>query len=187
MAASVLTAEITEPYAQALISIAQEHDLVDNIAQDVQGLLDLLETSVDLKEFLANPVLQAEAKKAALQQIVGEQVHTYTLNFLKLLADRGRISFLDKICHQYQTILRQLRNIALAEITSTVDLTDAQQQALKDKVKSVTGAQDVELILTLDPELIGGVVVKIGSQVIDLSLRGQLRRISLRLLSSSEA
>ncbi|MFM6199922.1 MAG: ATP synthase F1 subunit delta, partial [Dolichospermum sp.] len=72
----------------------------------------------------------------------------------------------------------------LAEITSAVPLTESQQQAITEKVITLTKAAKVELATKIDSDLIGGVIIKVGSQVIDASLRGQLRRLSLRLSSN---
>jgi F-type H+-transporting ATPase subunit delta len=87
----------------------------------------------------------------------------------------------EPIFQQYLVLLRQLKQIALAEVISAVRLTEAQQQAVKDRVIALTNAREVELDTKIDRELIGGVIIRVGSQVIDASLRGQLRRISLRL------
>jgi F-type H+-transporting ATPase subunit delta len=109
------------------------------------------------------------------------KIHTYFLSFLLLLVDKQRIDLTAGICDRYRALLRDLNKAVLAEVTSTVDLNDAQRQSIVEQVKGMTGAQSVELKTTLDPELIGGVVIKVGSQVIDASLRGQLRRIGLAL------
>jgi F-type H+-transporting ATPase subunit delta len=85
---------------------------------------------------------------------------------------------------QYLALLRQLNQTVLAEITSAVPLTETQQQAITEKVIALTNARQVEIETKIDSELIGGVIIKVGSQVIDASLRGQLRRISLRLSSN---
>jgi F-type H+-transporting ATPase subunit delta len=78
-----------------------------------------------------------------------------------------------------------LKQTVLAEVTSAVELSESQQQSVREKVTAMTGAQQVELDTKIDPELIGGVIITVGSQVIDASLRGQLRRIGLRLSSST--
>ena len=181
MKGSLVSAEVLEPYAEALMSIAQSNDQVDKIGEDVNTLLSLLESSPELKEFLANPIVQAAAKKAVLQQLVGEQLHPYMMNILKLLVDRRRILFLEGICQQFQTLLRRLKQTELAEITSAVELTEAQRESVKEKVKAISGAHEVELKTKIDPDLIGGVIIKVGSQVLDGSLRGQLRRIGMSL------
>lgn len=182
---SIVVGQVIEPYAQALMSVAQSNNVVDRVGEDVNTLLDLLKSSEDLRNFLANPLTKAEAKKAVLQQIVGEQLHPYTRNFLMLLVDRGRILFIEGICKQYQALLRKLNQTVLAEVISAVELNDGQKQSVRDKVMAMTNARQVELETKIDPELIGGVIIKVGSQVVDASLRGQLRRISLRLSSAT--
>ena len=109
----------------------------------------------------------------------------YSLNFIMLLVDKRRIIFLEEICQQYLTLLRKLTNTVLAEVTSARELNDRQLQAVSDKIKELTGVQGVEVKTKIDPDLIGGVTIKVGSQVFDASLRGQLRRISLSLGSAA--
>lgn len=184
MKGSLVAAEVYEPYAQALMSLAQSSDLVDQFGQDVSQLLDLMSESQEFKQFLINPLMKPEAKKAVIQQVVGEQVHPYILNFLMLLVDRRRISFVEGICKQYQTLLRQLKRILLAEVTSATELTEEQQSSVRQKVVDMSGGQQVELESRIDPSIIGGVVIKVGSQVFDASIQGQLRRIALALSSN---
>lgn len=181
MASSMLTAGVSEPYAQALMSLAQSNNVADQIGDDALLLLDALKNSEDLRGVLANPLIKIEPKKEVLRAIIGDRVHPFTRNFLMLLIDRRRILFLEGIFKQYLVLLRQLKQTVLAEVISTVPLTEAQQQIIRTRVTTMTSAHQVELETKLDPELIGGVIIKVGSQVIDASLRGQLRRISLRL------
>jgi F-type H+-transporting ATPase subunit delta len=166
------------------MSLAQTHNLTEEIGDNMRALLNLLKDSSQLQDLLANPFIKADAKKAIVDQIVGDQVHPYTRNFLKLLVDRRRILFLEGICQQYLAILRKLNQTVLAEVTSAVELNEAQQQAVKERVKAMTNANEVELELKLNNDLIGGVIIKVGSQVVDASLRGQLRRIGMSLSSS---
>jgi F-type H+-transporting ATPase subunit delta len=182
---NLVLAEIVEPYAKAYMNLAQGNDLTDRFEEDVNALLGLLADSEDLRQFIDNPMLKPDLKKAALRQIFSDQVHPYTLNFLMLLVDRGRILFLEGICKQYQALLRQLRNAVLADVTAAVELNDDQKQQIRERVQALTGAQAVELETTVDPDLLGGVIIKVGSQVIDASLRGQLRRISTRLVNAT--
>jgi F-type H+-transporting ATPase subunit delta len=175
------TTEIAAPYAQALMSLAQGQNLVDQFSQNVADLLELLNSSDDLKQLLSTPLIDGDKKKAVLQQVVGDQVHPYMRNFLMLLVDRQRIGFLEEICKQYQALVRNLNQTVLAEVLSAVELTDEQKQSVRDKVVAMTGAHQVDLETKIDSDLLGGVIIKVGSQVIDASLRGQIRRISLQL------
>jgi F-type H+-transporting ATPase subunit delta len=179
---SVVSTKIVKPYAEALMSVAVNHGLIERINQDVSFLLDLLEESKQLNDFLANPLIKAEAKKTVLRQITATQVHPYVLNFLMLLVDHRRISWLQGICQQYQALLREFNRIVLAEAIAPTELTEKQKEAIAQKVKQMTGAKQVELKTRIDPDLLGGLIVKVGSRVIDLSLRGQLRRLANSLM-----
>jgi len=184
MKSDAATAEISQPYAQALLSIAQSQNLTEEVAEDTRTFLGLLRGSQELTNFLSNPFVKQENKKNVLKQLLGEGGNSYLRNFLLLLVDRRRIAFLEPILQQYLVLLRQLNQTVLAEITSAVPLTEAQQQAITEKVITFTKARQVELETKIDSDLIGGVIIKVGSQVIDASLRGQLRRLSLRLSSN---
>lgn len=185
MKSSAVNAQIVEPYAQALMSVAQSQNITEQLGEDVRSLLNLVQSSEQLRDFLANPFVKPEDKKAVLGQVVGESINPYLRNFLMLLVDRRRMLLVEEICQQYLALLRQLNQTVLAEVASAVELTEAQQQAVREKVIAMSLARQVELDIKLDPELIGGVIIKVGSQVIDASLRGQLRRLSLSLSSGT--
>ncbi|PSO67746.1 MAG: F0F1 ATP synthase subunit delta [Cyanobacteria bacterium QS_6_48_18] len=181
MKSSFLNAEIVEPYAEALMSLAQSNNLTDRFGEDVRSLVELLEESQQLQGFLGNPIITTEDKKTVLRKIGGGGTHPYLRNFLMLLADKKRLIFLEGIFQQYLALLRELNQTALAEVTSATELTEAQRQSISDKVKAMTNAQSVEIKTSIDPDLIGGVIIKVGSQVLDASLRGQLRRLGMNL------
>ncbi len=180
---STIDAQVVQPYAQALMSVARSKEMTEQVGEDVRSLLKLLRNSEQLRDFLANPFVKAEDKKAVLGQIIVD--NPYLRNFTMLLVDRRRILLLEAICQEYLALLRQLNQTVLAEVISAIELTEPQQQAVREKVKSMTNAHEVELDAKIDRDLIGGVIIKVGSQVIDASLRGQLRRLSLRLSSGS--
>ncbi|MDZ8086585.1 MAG: ATP synthase F1 subunit delta [Nostoc sp. DedQUE12b] len=184
MTSQVASAEVAQPYAQALLSIAQSKNLTEEFGEDARTLLGLLRADKQLQNFFSNPFIQAENKKALIKQILGEGSNPYLRNFLLVLVDKRRIAFLESIFQQYLALLRQLNQTVLAEVVSAVPLTEAQQQAITEKVIAITNARQVELETKVDSELIGGVIIKVGSQVIDASIRGQLRRLSLRLTNS---
>ncbi len=181
MKGSAAMAKVIEPYTEALMSLAQSQNLVDQFGENAEGVLAVMAESEELSTFLGSPVYEANQKKAVLKQIFENQVHGLFLNFLLLLVDRQRVPFLPGICKRYRELLRDLNQVALAEVTSAVELTEEQRQAVCDRVKSMTNSQSVEIETSIDPDLIGGVIIQVGSQVVDASLRGQLRRIALNL------
>lgn len=184
MSSSTIALEIADPYAQALMSLAQEQQLEDKFGDDAKALLELLASSDELVQFLANPLVDEGAKKGVIQQIADE-LHPLFVSFLKLLVDKGRIGFLESVLEQYQELLRKLRKTVLAEVTSAVELSDEQQNRIRHKVATMTDAEHVELDIQLDSDLMGGVIIKVGSQIVDASLRGQLRRLGMQLSAAA--
>lgn len=178
---TTLSSEIAGPYAKALMSVADDNSAADQVGGEVADLLEVLTSSDELTGFLSNPLMAADSKKEVLRQICEGKVSGFLLNFLLLLVDRGRIAFLQPVLQQYQALLRERNQTVLADVTSAVELSEEQQNAIRDRVKAMTGANSVELSIQIDPALIGGLIIKVGSQVIDASLRGQLRRIGMQL------
>jgi F-type H+-transporting ATPase subunit delta len=179
------TAGMVDPYAEALMALAQAQGLTDAFGDDARSILEMVESSAELKDVLANPFVKGTAKKQIFRQLLEGKVHAYFLNFLLLLVDRRRIFLLEGICRQYRVLLRQIKNTVLAEVTATLALNESQREAVVQKVKTLTGASEVELEVKIDPELIGGVIIKVGSQVLDASIKGQLRRIGISLLNAT--
>jgi F-type H+-transporting ATPase subunit delta len=183
MKQSAASAGMIEPYAEALMSLAEAQNLTSQFGENANAVLETLASSAELGEFLVNPFTKADSKKAVVRQLFESQVHPYFLNFLLLLVDRRRIFLLEGICRQYRVLLRKLSNTVLAEVISTIALSDTQRESVIQKVKEMAQATEVELETKIDPELIGGVIIKVGSQVLDASIRGQLRRIGVSLLN----
>ena len=176
---------IATPYAEALLQVAEARQETDAVADQVRGLLSVWNDSAELRSAMGSPVLEPEAKKAALAALFDEQLTPSLQNLLKLLADRQRIAVLDAVLLRFLELYRDLRNITLAKVTSATPLSDEQQQQLNDKVRAIAGTKAVEFHLAVDPGLIGGFVVSMGSRVIDASLAGQVRRLGLALAKVS--
>ncbi len=176
---------ITTPYAEAFLQVAETNNEVSKVISQAKSILKLWEESSELSEAMASPVLEVESKKAALEKIFGKNVTPSFLNFLKLLADRQRIGLLDSVLERLLELYRDQRNIALATVTSATALDEDQQAELLKKIGSIAGTNNLELNLKVDPDLIGGFVVKVGSKVIDASLSGQVRRLGLSLAKVS--
>jgi F-type H+-transporting ATPase subunit delta len=178
---NVVSNTFLNPYAEAMMSVAESHDLLDKFNDNCNTVLQVLNDSADLQQFVDSPIVKATDKKAVIQKIFGESVDPLMLNLIMVLVDRGRISFLAGVCQQYQVMLRKLRGDVLAEVTTAVALTAAQTSSIKDRVQAMTGANNVDIMAKIDPTIVGGVIIKVGSQIIDSSLRSQLRLIGMSL------
>ena len=116
---------VTTPYAEALLQVVSENDQTEEMVKEVKQLLSLINDSPDLEKTLSSPVLETDTKKKIIIEIFSEKINSSLLNFLKLLADRQRIGIVTSILDRFLEIYRENSNIALATVTSAVELTDA--------------------------------------------------------------
>lgn len=177
----VAVSKIAEPYAEALLELANSNKSLKETTNDMNIVSQFLANSSDLKKFLGNPLVSRGAKKSVLKDVLGEQIDAKTLTFLMLLVDRGRIMFLEDIAQKFLALSYKTESIEIAKVTSSIQLSADQQKNLAEKLKKITGAKQIKLALKVDPSLIGGFTVEIGSKLIDTSIRGQLKQISALL------
>ncbi len=172
---------VTTPYAEALLQVVSENDQTEEMVKEVKQLLSLINDSPDLEKTLSSPVLETDTKKNIIIEIFSEKINSSLLNFLKLLADRQRIGIVTSILDRFLEIYRENSNIALATVTSAVELTDDQKGLITKKIINIAGTEKLELVTKIDPSLIGGFVASVGSKVIDASLASQIRKLGLSL------
>jgi len=175
---SIVLSKVAVPYAEALLDLAKSNGSLKETTNDINIVSQFLANSSDLKKFLGNPLITREAKKNVVKDIIGEQIAESTLKFLLLLVDRNRIQVLDSIALKFLELSYKQESIEIAKITSSIQLSADQQKSIAEKLKVITGAKQIKLALKVDPKLIGGFTVEIGSKMIDTSIRGHLRKIS---------
>lgn len=174
----MLVVKIAVPYAEALLELANANNSLKETTNDMNVVSKLLISSSDLKKFLGNPIITREIKKRTLRDVLVEHIEEKTLTFLMLLVDRNRIAYLDSIAYKFIELSYNQENIEIAKVTSSVRLSSDQQKGIATKLKDITGAKQIKLALKVDPTLIGGFTIEIGSKLIDTSIRGQLNQIS---------
>jgi len=178
---AIVLSKIAEPYAEALLDLAKSNGSLKETTNDMNIVSQFLANSGDLKKFLGNPLITKKAKRNVVVDILSEQIGGSTLKFLLLLVDRGRIEALDSIAQKFLELSYKQEAIEIAKITSSIQLSAEQQKGIAEKLKTMTGAKQIKLALKVDPQLIGGFTIEIGSKLIDTSIRGQLRQISALL------
>ena len=158
-----------------------ENSQTEEMVSEVKQLLELINDSPELEKALSSPILETDAKKKIILEIFSNKINSSLLNFLKLLADRQRIGILTSILDRFLEIYRENSNIALATVTSAVELTEEQKGLITQKIINIAGTEKLELVTKIDPSLIGGFVASVGSKVIDASLASQIRKLGLSL------
>jgi F-type H+-transporting ATPase subunit delta len=133
MSGKAAIAEISQPYAQALMSVARSHDLTEQVGEDVRSLLNLLRSSEQLRNFSPIPLSRLKTKGCIEANNWRNHGSALPPQFFDAGGRSGRILLLEGIAEQYLTLLRQLNQTVLAEVISAVELTEAQQQAVQEK------------------------------------------------------
>jgi F-type H+-transporting ATPase subunit delta len=179
--ATQTTGLIAERYASALYDLADEAKALDQVATDLRALKAMIGSSADFVRLLRSPVLgRADQTKAVAALGAQAGFHDLTRKFLGTLASNRRLFALASVIEAFLAELARRRGETTADVTSAIALTPAQTAALEQSLRSVLGAK-VSVDLKVDPSLIGGLVVRVGSRMIDTSLATKLRRLRLAM------
>ena len=176
-----MTSGVAGRYASALFDLAREQNELDKVDQDLSKVQAMLDQSGDLKRLVNSPAFAAEDQQRALKAVMDwAAVGATTSNFLSVVARNRRLFAAEDMIKSFRQQLAQHRGEMAAEVQSAVALNDEQLAALKQTLKSSFG-KDVRLSTKVDPSLLGGLVVKVGSRMFDSSLRTKLMNLKVVL------
>jgi F-type H+-transporting ATPase subunit delta len=180
-----MTASVAGRYASALFDLAKEQNVVSAVEADLGRFAQMLASSDDLRALVASPVISAHDQGKALKAVLAKAgIGSVAGNVLQLVAQNRRLFVVADIIKNYQQLAAKSRGEVSADVTSAVALTPAQSQSLSDQLKAAMG-KDVKITSHVDPTLLGGLVVKIGSRMIDSSLKTKLANMSAALKVSA--
>lgn len=169
-------------YAQALFDLAKESNATDKVGADLDSFDRMIGESDDLRRFLRSPAFSADEQVKAIEALLARAgIAGTAANFLKLVAHKRRLFALPDMIRDYRKLNDGEKGLAQAEVTVAEPLKDAHVLALKDALAQVAGTSDVNVTVTVDPAIIGGMIVKLGSRMIDSSLKTKLNMIRTRL------
>jgi len=167
-------------YATALAEVALASGHPETLRQEVRSFAEIAAGSADLRNFLESPAIPRAAKQDLLEKLVTRTGGSKELrNFLFVLVDHHRASLLGEIAREFETVLLRRMGVAEADITSARELSAEQKQKLAGTLESVTGKK-IEARYAVDPTLVGGLLVRIGSTIYDGSVRAQLQQMATR-------
>ncbi len=173
-------------YANALVDLAQSKNALEAIHTDVDALASYMKESEDIKTFLSNPTINENKKKDLVKRVASESgFNEYTVNFLNLLIDQNRMDAISEICEAFETRYCQLTDTMVATLRSAVKLEQEQQFLIAKKLQELSGARNVKIVPVIDESLIAGFVVEWGASQIDLSVKGQLNKITGELMTAA--
>jgi F-type H+-transporting ATPase subunit delta len=173
---------VAERYANALFELADNARSLDQVAQDLTAFRTLVAESPDLSRLIASPVINRSLQgKALLAVLDAAGIKGLTRNFIGTVAHNGRSRDLPAMATAFLAELARRRGETTAVVTSAVALTAAQSQQLGDVLRSVLGGAKVSIDAHVDPDNLGGLVVKVGSRLFDSSIRSKLARLQLAM------
>ena len=168
-------------YAKALYQAARERGRVDVAREELAALASALETLPDLQAFLANPQLDPGAKASVLEEVT-TGADPVVRNFVRLVASKGRAGQLRQIAEEFEAIVDREQGRVQVELTTAYALDDKEADAIVAKIEKSSG-RTVEATRSVDPDLIGGMILQAGSLRVDASVRGRLDRLRRELVT----
>lgn len=172
-----IVGDIAQRYGLALYELADEARSLDEVASDMESLKALIAESDDLSKLLRSPLIDRDEKERAMTTILEQGgANELTRRFVGVVAGNNRLFVLDEMITAYLAELSRRRGEITAEVTSARPLNDEQLQALSDSLRAKLGGK-VTVDPQVDPSLIGGLVVRVGSRMIDASLKSKLQRL----------
>nr|YP_009686262.1 ATP synthase CF1 delta subunit [Halamphora calidilacuna]QDR24999.1 ATP synthase CF1 delta subunit [Halamphora calidilacuna] len=186
MSANPLASKIAAPYARALFDFSVDKNIMHQITADFQNLEIFLNESSELTDYLNNPLVSQAAKGEVLTKTLKSQLNSETFKFLMVLVDRDRINLLKSVITKYLELVYETASIKTIEVVTAVEFSNAQKNTLIQKLKELTNAREIKLAITVDPNLIGGFLIKTESKVIDFTIKNQLQQLAKHLDSVLE-
>ena len=169
-------------YASALFSLAQDDRQTDAVADALATFDALVAVSPDLERLVRSPVFSAADQLKGLDAVLAHaDISGVAANFIRLVATKRRLFFIREMIADYRKLNDAHRGVTRAEVTSAAALTDANIASLKESLRAASGGRQVDLDLKLDPSVIGGLIVKLGSRMVDGSLKAKLNAIRLAM------
>jgi len=167
--------EIAQVYARALFEVARERDILDEIHDELGAFTKALNENRELAVFFFSPYFSGEEKKDGLERAVTGADPIF-MNFLETLLERHRMPVIFRITAQFEQLWDEENKLLPVEVTSAVELDSETVQSIGKRIGEQTG-QKVELTSTVDPDILGGLVVRVGNFVLDASIRNRLNQL----------
>jgi ATP synthase F1 delta subunit len=170
-----LMEDVAQVYARALFEVAKEHDRLDEIRDELDQFVAALNDHRQMAVFFFSPYFSTDEKKNALERAV-EDADPFLMNFLEALVERNRMPVIFRIRAEYEQLWDEEKKLLPVQITSAIPLDEKTVQSIGDRISEQTG-QKVELSSSVDPDLIGGLVLRVGNVILDASIRSRLNQL----------
>jgi ATP synthase F1 delta subunit len=176
-------AVVARTYARALFASAKEQDRLDDVREELDDFVTALREVPELGALLRNPQLDSRTKAEALDRVLAD-ADEVVRNFLRLVTEKGRGPQIEEIAREFDALYDAEQQILSVELTTAYELSDEDARGIVQQIETASG-RTVEATRSVDPNLIGGIVLKAGSLRVDSSVRGRLTRLRRELAARS--
>lgn len=177
----MLKGAIARRYAEAIFDIAQRQNTVDRTLEDIKGIAQLF-SGRKLSYLLREPKIPAQRKETALRQVLADKVLPTSLNLALLIVQRQLVEVMPNIATELENFVLDYRNQAVAEVTTAAPMDEAQSATITRALERKTGKK-ILLQKRVDPAILGGVVARVGDEIVDGSVRNRLHNLQQQLLA----
>ena len=167
--------EIAQVYARSLFEVASENDEIDDIREQLGQFVSAMEEDRDLQVFFFSPYFSTKEKEDALDRAISGADESF-VNFLKLLIENHRMPVIFRVRRAYEALWEEANRLLPVSVTSAVELDEETVRQLGDRIADQTGRR-VELSAHVDPDILGGIVVRVGDSILDASVRNRLDQL----------
>ena len=168
--------QTVKEYAEALYALSCEENIKEEIAEEIATVGNVFKENPDYLKLLSSPSIEISQRLGLLESAFKEAVHEYVLSFLKLLCEKGHIAFYKECAIEFEKLVAFSNKISKAKVTSAVELTSEEKEALLEKLEIKCGHK-VELESSVDSTLLGGMVIEQDGKIIDASLKRRLSEV----------
>ncbi len=176
----MLNRSVARRYAEAFFSIAREANKVDEFELELDKAVETIEGTENFQDYLAHLLIPAKEKKEVIFKIFEGSISQMTLNFLLMIIDKRREAYIGVIVEQYKDLADESRNIMKAQLISAQEVSADEMKILAEKLSASTG-KTVQLKQTVDPDLIGGIKIRMQDQIIDATVAKRLEMLKEKL------
>ena len=172
---------VSKTYGDALFELALEENKIDSLQEEVVVVLEVLAENQELGKLMNHPKIAKEEKTALVEEIFKDRVSMELSGLMYMLTDKGRFAEIDDVLNYFLNRVKEHKNIGTAYVSTAIELSDAQKKAVEKRLLETTKYVEFEMHYSVEADLIGGMVIRIGDRVVDSSIKTKLYDLTREL------
>lgn len=173
---------VSKTYGEALFSIAMEENKASLFLEEAEGILQILKENPEFDSLMLHPAIPKQEKLQVVDEVFQERISSEMTGFLKVILQKERYRELVSVLEYFIARVKEIQKVGIAYVTTAVELTAQQKEQVKQRILETTDFLTMEMHYRIDPQIIGGMIIRIGDRVVDSSVRSKLDDLTRQLL-----